>query len=287
MSVAIDINPEFNVSTEAGSLKNLYNLDTGSEDLNRTICVRELSTRGFKGVNVKGFNEYIRFSSLIDLDSFVDDVKDKGFGFDIKEYRNKSKSNGGSIDATHVKASDSSKESNIKHDDYTVVMGNVSINLDNGEVLQLCSPIYRVYPNKKGEYLDIDVVKDYITEEWTEVSKQAFFSKPEAGVVATKKRHDDFNLSTTTKILVMALLLGVLTLGFAMLNKNSTGESVSYNATSSIPSQHKTVAPTGGDNQTVEDYAKLQVKQTENMLKELGVDVSTQNNNLGCFTSGG
>lgn len=298
MSVAIEINPELMIMDKTSGAGASYRLDSGAEDLNRVIASEKLDTLNFIDIPIDGFDTYLYFDDLAAVSRFVKSIKQANDPVDITPY-------------TEVKKEESA---------IIVVHGQVSIVLSDGsgKTVELCRPVYRVHPNAKTrELFPVQDVRTYITSAWTEECKEALFhSGSDAGqrfgVVKRLKESEKLQLNLLKLVLVFAtLVIVIIALGalfkdsgaISTANANSTNIQQAtnslINANNRPPEQqlmqiqananHPASAVygngmSGAEGQaTVEDFARLQVEQTQNMLKEMGVDVTANKQNLGCF----
>lgn len=298
MSVAIEINPELMIMDKTSGAGASYRLDSGVEDLNRVIASEKLDTLNFIDIPIDGFDTYLYFDDLAAVSRFVKSIKQANDPVDITPY-------------TEVKKEESA---------IIVVHGQVSIVLSDGsgKTVELCRPVYRVHPNAKTrELFPVQDVRTYITSAWTEECKEALFhSGSDAGqrfgVVKRLKESEKLQLNLLKLVLVFAtLVIVIIALGalfkdsgaISTANANSTNIQQAtnslINANNTPPEQqlmqiqananHPASAVygngmSGAEGQaTVEDFARLQVEQTQNMLKEMGVDVTANKQNLGCF----
>lgn len=298
MSVAIEINPELMIMDKTSGAGASYRLDSGTEDLNRVIASEKLDTLNFIDIPIDGFDTYLYFDDLAAVSRFVKSIKQANDPVDITPY-------------TEVKKEESA---------IIVVHGQVSIVLSDGsgKTVELCRPVYRVHPNAKTrELFPVQDVRTYITSAWTEECKEALFhSGSDAGqrfgVVKRLKESEKLQLNLLKLVLVFAtLVIVIIALGalfkdsgaISTANANSTNIQQAtnslINANNTPPEQqlmqiqananHPASAVygngmSGAEGQaTVEDFARLQVEQTQNMLKEMGVDVTANKQNLGCF----
>lgn len=298
MSVAIEINPELMIMDKTSGAGASYRLDSGVEDLNRVIASEKLDTLNFIDIPIDGFDTYLYFDDLAAVSRFVKSIKQANDPVDITPY-------------TEVKKEESA---------IIVVHGQVSIVLSDGsgKTVELCRPVYRVHPNAKTrELFPVQDVRTYITSAWTEECKEALFhSGSDAGqrfgVVKRLKESEKLQLNLLKLVLVFAtLVIVIIALGalfkdsgaISTANANPTNIQQAtnslINANNTPPEQqlmqiqananHPASAVygngmSGAEGQaTVEDFARLQVEQTQNMLKEMGVDVTANKQNLGCF----
>ena len=298
MSVAIEINPELMIMDKTSGAGASYRLDSGTEDLNRVIASEKLDTLNFIDIPIDGFDTYLYFDDLAAVSRFVKSIKQANDPVDITPY-------------TEVKKEESA---------IIVVHGQVSIVLSDGsgKTVELCRPVYRVHPNAKTrELFPVQDVRTYITSAWTEECKEALFhSGSDAGqrfgVVKRLKESEKLQLNLLKLVLVFAtLVIVIIALGalfkdsgaISTANANPTNIQQAtnslINANNTPPEQqlmqiqananHPASAVygngmSGAEGQaTVEDFARLQVEQTQNMLKEMGVDVTANKQNLGCF----
>ena len=269
-----------------------------TEDLNRVIASEKLDTLNFIDIPIDGFDTYLYFDDLAAVSRFVKSIKQAHDPVDITPY-------------TEVKKEETA---------IVVVHGQVSIVLSDGsgKTVELCRPVYRVHPNNKTrELFPVQDVRTYITSAWTEECKEALFhSGSDAGqrfgVVKRLKESEKLQLNLLKMVLAFAtLVIVIIALGDlfkdsgAISTANANPTSLQHatnsliNANNTPPEQqlmqiqananHPASAVYGNGmsgvegQAIVEDFARLQVEQTQNMLKEMGVDVTANKQNLGCF----
>lgn len=294
MSVAIEISPELMIMDKPNGAS--YRLDSGEEDFNRVIASDKLDTLNFIDIPVDGFDTYLYFEDLGAVASFVKSIKVNGDAVDVTPH-----------------TTERTEEGTI-----VIVYGKVSIVLSDSksQTIELCRPVYRVYPDKKENTLfPVQDIRRYINKAWTEECKEALFhSGTDAvqrfGVVKRLKESEKLQLNLLKMVLALATLVIVIIAVGAMFKDNgairsaNAGQASAPTAIATASSlmnannQNAAALPlstnpssavygggfTGQEGQaSVEDFARLQVEQTQGMLKEMGVDVQSGSQNLGCF----
>ena len=293
MSVAIEISPELMIIDKPSGAS--YRLDTGKEDFNRVISSDKLSssTLNFGGISVDGFDSYLYFKDLAAVSEFVKLLKINGDKVDVKPYLTKP-------------LKDEPKDESI-----IIVFGSVSISLagDTPTSVDLARPVYRVYPDAKTSALyPVQDIHAYINETWQEECKQALFSSGDdasqrVGTVRQAKVSDNSQLKFLKLAMAFAaLIIAIVALGVVLNDQNAVNTAQAHPSAmsahalmnpnpqlASVPSANPASAVYGGGytgqqgQATVEDFARLQVEQTQGMLKDMGVDVQSGSQNLGCF----
>lgn len=301
MANAFGINPELMILTNTSPSKSeagfSYRLDSGKDDFNRVIASNNLQTLNFLDISVDGFDKYLYFDDLNQLASFVSTIKTSNDAADPTPYL----------------------KEKMGKDVVIAVYGKVSITLADSAnpaaPIELCRPVYAVPRSKRGELHAIQDVRQDISQTWIEECKEAlFYSGSDAvkrfGVVKRLKDSDQLQLKLLKWFLGVALLV-ITILGVGAVFNSQIGASAS-NGISTQPSQgaiantlmnanfqqpavataHPADSVYGGGftgqegHNTVDDFARLQVAQTQSMLKEMGVDVTASKQNLGCFAGG-
>lgn len=263
-----------------------YRLDSGKEDLNRTLTSNDLTTLNFLDIPVVGFDKYLYFTSQSELDTFISQLKRlPADPIDITPYEVKK----------------------TGPDVITAVTGSVAVTFANkaaGEPdsVLLCHPVYRIYPDKKGELFPVEDVRQYVSETWIEKCKQALFNTDNAGYKSPRAQSSFFVSPAFIGLLIITFLAMMITLiaavAFSSSPANANQKATSLQTPAAMTdslltnnSTHPAAAAYGGGFEgqaghgSVEDFSRLQVEQTEAMLKSMGVDIkAAQNQNLGCFT---
>lgn len=298
MSEAINISPELMIMDKSAGAS--YRLDTGKEDFNRVIASDKLGTLNFSDISIDGFDSYLYFDDLSTISSFVKHLKNNGDAADPTPY---------------------TKE--LQGEDVIVaVFGRVSIELadSSSTSVELCRPVYRVYPAPKThELYPVQDIRRYISDTWREECKEALFCSGEDasqrfGVVKRFKESERLQLRLLKLVLAFAtLIIAIIAIGAFVKDRgiinaanaaNAQSHSNSLSATSLMNANNapsSSTPPTslnpasvvygggyaGQEGQaTVEDFARLQVEQRESMLKDMGVNVQSGAQNLGCFAEG-
>lgn len=262
-----------------------YRLDSGKEDLNRTLASNDLTTLNFLDIPVVGFDKYLYFTSQSELDTFIARLKRLPVDpIDITSYEVKK----------------------TGPDVITAVTGSVAITFANKagghpDSVLLCHPVYRIYPDKKGELFPVEDVRQYVSETWVEKCKQALFNTDNAGYKSSRAQSTFFASPAFIGLLIIGFLT-IITLIAALAFSSSPANANQKVTSPQTPaamadslltnnSTHPAAAAYGGGFEgqaghgSVEDFSRLQVEQTEAMLKSMGVDIkAAQNQNLGCFT---
>ena len=260
-----------------------YRLDSGKEDLNRTLASNNLSTLNFLDIPVVGFDKYLYFTSQSELDAFISRLKKAP------------------VDPIDITAYEVKK---IGPDVVTAVTGSVAITFANKvggdpDSVLLCHPVYRIYPDKKGELFPVEDVRQYVSETWVEKCKQALFSTDNPAYNSPRTQSTFLASPAFIGLLIIAFLtmIALAAVAFLSFPANANQKVTSLQAPAGMTdslltnnSTHPAAAAYGGGFEgqaghgSVEDFSRLQVEQTEAMLKSMGVDIkAAQNQNLGCF----
>lgn len=298
MTVALSINPELMIMDRASGNTASYRIDSGKEDFNRVIASDKLDTLNFVDISIDGFDSYLFFDDIAAISRFVRSIKASNTDFDITPYE-KPKD-----DVTSI----------------PVVYGRASITLSDGSSknVELCRPVYRVNRDKKtNELIPIDSVRTYIVDSWTEELKEALFhsgsdASQRFGIVKRLQDSEKLQLNLLKMVVGFAIIIiviialgsifkdgGAIATANARQSVDFAPQGNSLMDANNIPAQQQAqiqannqhpasavygTGMTGAEGQaTVEDFARLQVEQTQGMLKEMGVDVTASKQNLGCF----
>lgn len=311
VTVAIDVKPELGFRESFG--KFYYSLDSGETDLNRLISSNSLDELSIADIQITGFKDYLLFKSQAEVDEFVKQKKRKSLSGGLGDNTDTSTSieiAKKSSEPVHVKPVEFTKE--VKLDDdttFALVEGTVSLLLGNGNLVYLAHPVYRVYPDKKGGLLDIELINSYVSTQWTDKIRDSLFSiassdntSADGSLIKTTKNATSKSgaispstLKTLERVAVVLILLGILYFIYSLVsvgktNQVATGANENVNmlalqeagiATAPVTT---TLSP---QEATAENLAKVQAQQTEEMLKKMGVDLSASEQDLGCFVEGG
>lgn len=292
MSVAINISPELMIMDKSAGAS--YRLDSGKEDFNRVIASDKLGTLNFSDISIDGFDSYLYFDNLSTVATFVKHLKNNGDAADPTPYIKELKG----------------------EDAIVIVFGRVSIELADASStsVELCRPVYRVYPDTKtAELYPVQDIRRYISDTWREECKEALFCSGEDasqrfGVVKRFKESERLQLRLLKLVLAFAtLIIAIIAIGAVFkdrgavnaINAQSNSSNLSANSLMNANNTPSSATPptslnpasvvygggyAGQEGQaTVEDFARLQVEQRESMLQDMGVDVQSGAQNLGCF----
>lgn len=251
----IDVNASLAIDSQNGS--SFYVIDTGESDLNRIVARNALPSANIIKTVVEGFNKIHYFKSEEDLLVGVNQIKstDTLQGIDVASI-----------------------------EPYALMFGKIFIH-DGANQIQIASPIYRIYPNSKNEYLSLLEINQYINQTWTDTVKDALFDtipKNEHSYTGTKKRKADEFQMTLFKFAIafgFALILFLSVVAYAKTSGRAGGI-----ISSAQPTTASLVAKQGDS--TPDNFSTLQYNQTKEMLKKMNVDLDNPNNpqELGCYT---
>ena len=249
---AIDINVSLAIDSQ--SSPPFYVIDTGDSDLNRIVARKELRNANIVKTVVEGFDKIYYFKSEEDLLAGVNQIKSTEAlqGVDVASI-----------------------------EPYALMFGKIFVH-DGSDYIQIASPIYRIYPNNKNEYLPLLDIKQYIDQTWTDTVKDALFDsipKNEHTFTGSKKRKADELQITLFKFAIafgFALILFLSVIAYA---KTSSG-------TSGLSSSVASLVSGKGEAPTTDNFSTLQYNQTKEMLKKMNVDLDNPSNpkELGCYT---
>lgn len=285
-SIAINIQPEFAVSkkdnvdvTSTGN-SGAYRIDSGKEDFNRIIASNEITTVNFSEIVVSGFDRLFYAANLSELTAFAKRVKASGLSNEEN-----------AIDTTSYELKITSPDAVI------FVFGNVFIKLADGSEIALASPVYRIHPDKKGFHCSIDDIHEYATNKWTSICKDALFNSGNVSTGGTGAQSKLFHgkagglsafylPAALGAVVLLAVVVIILMARPALATSaKATGDNladVSGFAQGSGGADVVAGLSSAQSHSSTEDFVRLQ----QNMLKDLGVDVDTNKQSLGCFTEG-
>lgn len=249
---AIDINVSLAIDSQ--NRIPFYVIDTGDSDLNRIVARKELPSANIVKTIVEGFDKIYYFKSEEDLLAGVNQIKTTEAlqGVDVASI-----------------------------EPYALMFGKIFV-YDGYDYIQIASPIYRIYPNNKNEYLPLLDINQYISQTWTDTVKDALFDnipKNDHTFTGSKKRKADELQMTLFKFAIafgFALILFLSVIAYA---KTSSG-------TSGLNSSVASLVSSKGEAPTTDDFSTLQYNQTKEMLKKMNVDLDNPSNpkELGCYT---
>lgn len=304
MSVAIEINPELMIMDKTSGAGAAYRLDSGTEDLNRVIASEKLDTLNFIDIPIEGFDTYLYFDDLAAVANFVKQVKLNNDAVDLTPY-------------TKVKTEDTAIV--VVHGRVSIVLSDSSAK--TVELCRPVYQVHP--NKKTRQLFPVQDVRNYVTSAWAEECKEALFHSGEDavqrfGVVKRLKESEKLQLNLLKLVLAFATVViviialgalfkdgGAISAANASTAQSPAAELVSQQGNSLMnannPMSEQQLAQIQANNAhpasavygngmngaegqaTVEDFARLQVEQTQNMLKEMGVDVTANKQNLGCF----
>lgn len=305
MSVAIEINPELMIMDKSSGAGASYRLDSGTEDLNRVIASEKLDTLNFIDIPIDGFDTYLYFDDLAAVSRFVKSIKQANDPVDVTPYTTV-KTEETAIIVVHGQVSIVLSDGSGK----TVELCRPVYRVHPDKKSRDLFPIQDVRTYITSAW----------TEECKEA---LFHSGSDAGqrfgVVKRLKESEKLQLNLLKLVLAFAtLVIVIIALGALFKDKvivssaNAQAQPTAFasnrpqtqvnsllNANTANPQQQLQQAQansahpasavygsglTGTEGQSsVQDFARLQVQQTQDMLKEMGVDVTASKQNLGCF----
>lgn len=316
MTVAIDVKPMLSLRESSGVF--FYTVDSGETDLNRVLASNSLSSLNLADINISGFDKYTFLKSQKEVDEFVSKKKHDALPNAFKDLEDTSSSDEKPLEPVHVKKTEVKKDEGLAvQDSFAIVEGKVSLLLSDGELVDIAHPVYRVYPDKKGNYIDIEQIKSYVSKQWVDEIRGSLFnissdanSSSGNSVSNVKNSAVGSSISNATFMKIvggLTLVLLLLVVASSVFNKNKS--STDFMGNSSVTAQalqeagiatppilasnsgassntgfFQTLTP---QESTAENLAKVQAQQTEAMLKQMGVDLSATEQDLGCFVSGG
>lgn len=254
-------------------------VDSTEHDLNRVIF-RQLVSTNLKNPVVQGFYKPYYFNDESEMMAAVEMlVKDskKTLSVDDTPF----------YDQVPLKSGD-------KQTPYCIVFGEVSVDLEQGEghsetkTETIAHPIYRVYPNKKGEYLPYSSIQSYIKNSWMEAFHEAIMP---SGLASKTASNSSLGLSNNLMLkaaLIVCFLLIVL-LAFYAVAKDSGGPNNAFN---SAPTSYNSPELSGASSGLMaasqksgnESYQAIYEDETKKMLEKMNINLDESNNDMGCFT---
>lgn len=189
-----------------------------------------------------------------------------------------------------------------------IMLGAVCLELDNGESYVIANPIYTVLPadvDGELEFVETSVAQDYIESEWQDEFAHALIAMADGGenagmpVREPPSRHEESSFSPASYAKVLGALIAVSLMavvayaGYGWVKGGAASEgysAFSQPANQPLYAQNAAAASTGSANlqnpvmPSPEDYAALQTRATEDMLKKMNVDISNTAD-LGCLSN--
>lgn len=249
---AIDINVSLAIDSQ--NRIPFYVIDTGDSDLNRIVARKELPSANIVKTIVEGFDKIYYFKSEEDLLAGVNQIKSTEAlqGVDVASI-----------------------------EPYALMFGKIFVH-DGFDYIPIASPIYRIYPNNKNEYLPLLDINQYISQTWTDTVKDALFDnipKNDHTFTGSKKRKADELQMTLFKFAIAFGFALILFLSVVAYAKTSSG-------TSGLNSSVASLVSGKGEAPTTDNFSTLQYNQTKEMLKKMNVDLDNPSNpkELGCYT---
>ena len=307
MSVAIDINPELMIMDKSSGAGASYRLDSGTEDMNRVIASEKLDTLNFIDIPIDGFDTYLYFDDLAAVSRFVKSIKQANDPIDITPY-SAIKTEPTAIVVVHGQVSIVLSDGSGKTVELCRPVYRVHSNKKTNELL----PVQDVRSYITSAWTE--ECKEALFHSGSDAGQRF-------GVVKRLKESENLQLNLLKLVLAFAtLVIVIIALGALFKDSGAIGSANAQaqsqpaafssmqpidqanslmNANLATPQQQVLQAQenkshpasavygagmTGAEGQaTVEDFARLQVEQTQNMLKEMGVDVTAGKQDLGCF----
>lgn len=245
-------------------------IDSGEDDLNRTISRKTVPSLDVKSFKVDGFSRPYYFNNetemLQALEAILEHAEENGSLKGIKA--------GNEVE---------------KSTPFCLVCGDVSVVYED-EVVKVASPVYRLHPNKKGEYLAFDVIHSYIHNSWLDSFRTAIMPTPEKGKAIGSGSNAISQLDSNT-MLKMALIASLLILAIVLVFKFTANQGLSASSSSGATSYNspqltgatKLTASASGSNPSI--HQQLQIDQTKQLLKDMNIDLDSNAQDLGCFTN--
>lgn len=189
-----------------------------------------------------------------------------------------------------------------------IMLGAVCLELDNGESYVIANPVYTVLPadvDGELEFVETSVAQDYIESEWQDEFAHALIAMADGGenagmpVREPRSRNEESSFSPASYAKVLGALIAVSLMavvayaGYGWVKGSTANEgysAFSQPANQPLYAQNAAAASTGSANlqnpvmPSPEDYAALQTRATEDMLKKMNVDISNTAD-LGCLSN--
>ncbi|MGP9666566.1 hypothetical protein [Psychrobacter sp. AOP31-A1-22] len=189
-----------------------------------------------------------------------------------------------------------------------IMFGEVCLELDNGESYVIANPVYTVLPaivDDELEFVETAVAQDYIESEWQDEFAEALIAMADGGESAgmpareprSRNKESDASPARFAKYLVAVIAASLVAVaayaGYGWVKGDTANEgysAFSQPADQPLYAQTASSASTGSANlqnptmPSPEDYAALQTRATEDMLKKMNVDI-TNTADLGCLTN--
>lgn len=190
-----------------------------------------------------------------------------------------------------------------------IMFGKVCLELDNGESYVIANPVYTVLPAEVDgelEFVETVVAQDYIESEWQDEFAQALIAMADGGESAgmparePRGRKEESSLSPAkfakyfVAVIAASLVAVAAYAGYGWVKGGSSSNegysAFSQPANQPLYAQNASGASTNTANlqnpvmPSPEDYAALQTRATEDMLKKMNVDI-TDTADLGCLAN--
>lgn len=189
-----------------------------------------------------------------------------------------------------------------------IMLGAVCLELDNGESYVIANPVYTVLPADVDgvlEFVDTATAQDYIESEWQDEFAHALISMADgsdAAAMPTREprgRSQDSGVSPAKYARFLIALIAVSAIAFAayagygfLKAVDSTDDYSAFSQPASQPLYAQTASGASTNTANLqnpvmpspEDYAALQTRATEDMLKKMNIDI-TNTADLGCLAN--
>lgn len=205
----------------------------------------------------------------------------------------------------------SSIEDAFEHDE-GIILGQVWLELSNGELLVIAAPIYTVVPDLTDggvSFVSVPLAQDYIEEEWRSEFTDALLSMdaeaPAAAAMPNRRSsarsntNSGFASNNAIRASIAAAIVGVLLLAYAFAgvpsflkaDSSKPGASAGSLYGASLPiaqanasSDYDPYAPSTTGMPSAEQYAQMQTAATKDVLRQMNVDLDATAD-LGCLSN--
>lgn len=251
-------------------------LDSGEDDLNRTISRKTMPNADVQEFEVSGFSQPYYFKDESSMLKAINSLVEKSKEGPLADF---------------VLASDS-----ITKTDYCLTFGDTSIiyllNEDTTKSIKkrIASPIYRIYPNKKGDYLDFSDFQNCIKNSWQLAFYDAIAPKESqttvSKVVKDSSVKDGIDAHYLLKGLFLFLIIvAAMLVGSAVAKSKVKGEPLSTSIMAPALTGLTNMSTSANSNNANALQEQLQVDQTKKLLKQMNIDLDANPQDMGCFTN--
>lgn len=268
---SIRFDKSLNSNVEAGET---LILDSGEDDLNRSISRKTVPSADVQEFEVAGYSKPYFFKDEASMLEAIEELVKQSKEGELQGFL--------------------PTQTSVDKTEYCLTFGDISIiyagQAEGEDKKRIASPVYRIYPNKKGDYLEFSEIQSYIKNSWQLAFYDAIAPSEKSKATTSKSSKSDSKNPIDTNTLVKGLFLFLIIVGSMMAGSVVAKSKVKGEPTiNSITSPALTglanmsASAKGDDNLTLQQ--QLQIDQTKKLLKEMNIDLDANAQDMGCFTN--